>query len=288
MTKPIFSFSVISDVHISEKDVGAHQKLVHALQDLQQIVPDYDAIIVNGDMINDGREESYGKLTELLDEHLQKEAFFAIGNHEFFNNDGNEAAIQRYFKFAGVDSVYYEKIMKGIPFIFLGSEGAGPMGSPTQDCAVLSETQLDWLDSRLKKHAQSAGPIFVCLHQPIPYTISGTDHPHYQQLIISHNKLVERLANYPQVVYFSGHSHWDLRIPGLFLRKQFAMVNTGGVYNTWGLDAQGNEVVIDAHGSQGLFVEVYADKVIIKGRDFAKQQWIEEFTHTIIVNEQKN
>lgn len=283
--KPIFTFPMISDVHITKTNAQSHRKFVHALQDLEEVAPNYDVIIMNGDSISDGHADSYEKLDELLAEHLQKESICAIGNHEFFQNDGNEASISRYLNFANVEKVYFERIIKGIPFIFLGSESWGPIGAPTKDSAVLSDEQLDWLEKTLAKHATSSGPIFVCLHQPIPYMMAGTDQIDYQQLIIQRDELVEILSNYPQVIYFSGHSHWDLKIPNTFLRKPFVMANTGSVYNTWGFDEQGNEGVIDEAGSQGLLVEVYADKVIIKGRDFTKKQWIAEYTYTIEYSE---
>jgi len=33
--------------------------------------------------------------------------------------------------------------------------------------------------------------------------------------------------------------------------------------------------------SQGLYVEVYDDKVLIKGRDFAKKAWVQEAQYCI-------
>ncbi|MBO0600606.1 metallophosphoesterase [Sporosarcina sp. E16_3] len=288
MTKPIFSFPVISDVHITNTDEKSHHKLEKALKDLHEVSPDYDVIIFNGDMISDGRQESYNKLKELVNNNLQKEAFFTIGNHEFFKNDGNEAAINRFLDFSDENNVFYEKSINGYPFIFLGTESWGPIGAPTKDSAVLSKEQLDWLEESLIKHAKSRCPIFVFLHQPIPYTLTGTDIRYYENCIIQSKELMDILNRFPQVFYFSGHTHWDLRMQGMFLQNNFTMANTGSVYNTWGPDEQGHETVIDPDGSQGLLVQVYEDKVVIKGRDFAKQQWLDEFVNTVNPTEQVN
>lgn len=281
MEKPILSFPVISDIHISVENVQSHQKCKHALQDLYNISPDYDVLVVNGDMTNDGTQESYDKLTSLVEENLEKEIFFTIGNHEFFKDDGNKAAINRYLHFTGTENVFYEKSVKGYPFIFLGSENWGPTDSPTKDSAVLSVKQLTWLEETLSKYEQSTKPIFVFLHQPIPYTLTGTDIPYYEKSIIQSEELTNILKKYEQVIYFSGHTHWDLRMSGMCKQDQFTMVSTGSVFSTWGPDGNDYEEVVDVDGSQGLFVEVYEDKVLMKGRDFTKKQWIEAYSHKV-------
>lgn len=52
------------------------------------------------------------------------------------------------------------------------------------------------------------------------------------------------------------------------------MFNASSVAYLWTDDDEHLE------GSQGLHVEVYADRVVVKGRDFVKGSWIEgaEFT----------
>lgn len=279
--KVILSFPVISDIHISVEDAQSHQKFKRALKDLYNISPDYDVLVVNGDMTNDGRQESYDKLESLIEENLEREAFFTIGNHEFFNNDGNTSAINRYLDFTGVEDVFYEKNVEGYPFIFLGSESWGPTDSSTKDSAVLSVKQLTWLEETLSKYEQSTRPIFVFLHQPIPYTLIGTDIPYYENSVIQCEELTRILEKYEQIIYFSGHTHWDLRMSGMFKQDLFTKVSTGSVFSTWGPDGNDYEEIVDENGSQGLFVEVYEDKVLIKGRDFTKRQWIDEYSHTL-------
>lgn len=172
-------------------------------------------------------------------------------------------------------------MIQDYPFIFLGTESWGPIGAPTKDSAVLSEAQLAWLESALEDHREEKKPIFVFLHQPIPYTMPAIDLEYYQNGIIQSKELLAILAQYPQVIYFSGHSHWDLQLQGMFLQKEFAMMNTGAIYNTYGLDDNDEENIVDHKGSQGLYLQVYNNKVVIKGRDFSKKRWIETCEHTI-------
>lgn len=281
------AFSVISDFQLTVGNSGnSGPKITNALQDLYSINPNSNAMVVNGDMVNDGRTESYEKVNEYMNSSPHPDnLFYTIGNHEFFKNDGNAPSITRFLDFAGVDNVYYERMVKGYPFIVLGSESWGPVGTPTKDSADLSEEQLQWLEQTLEKHDDSNKPIFVYLHNPLPYSFTGTDIEYYQRSILQDKQLREILSQYPQVIFFSGHTHHDLHIHGLFVKDGFYMATSGSVYNTYGLDGHGNEIIIDHDGSQGLYVQVYDDKVVIKGRDFAKKEWIDEYHHEVPIED---
>lgn len=89
------------------------------------------------------------------------------------------------------------------------------------------------------------------------------------------------MKDYPQVIIFTGHTHQDLhnkdwavtkKIPGA--SRGFTIVNDSSVGNVWTTNAQGAEVLVGPNESQGVFVEVYKNKVVIKGRDFYRKQWI--------------
>ena len=51
--------------------------------------------------------------------------------------------------------------------------------------------------------------------------------------------------------------------------KNAALFNTGSVGDLWD-PATGESIV----GSQGLYVQVYGDKVLVRGRDFTTGQWV--------------
>lgn len=283
------SFSVISDFQLTLGNSGTvGPKIVNALQQLYAINPNSDAMVVPGDMVNDGSAKSYAKVNEYMNKAPHPDnLFYGIGNHEFFSNDGNEPSIGRFLDFTGLDRVYYERMVKGFPFIMLGTESWGPVGSPTKDSADLSKEQIQWLKETLKKHEKSNKPIFVFLHNPLPYTLTGTDLDYYAKGVLQDKELKEILSQYPQVILFSAHMHWDLAIPGMFKKDGFSMANSGSVYNTYGPDGRGGETVLDSNGSQGLYVQVYGDKVIINGRDFAKKEWIKEYKHVIPYGDKK-
>lgn len=269
--EPNLSFNVLSDTHIRESSFSTN-KFLAALQDLHEVNPTSDALIINGDMTNRGYPEEYAKVRNLLEQSPSPEnVYFALGNHEFHNEEGIEINKERFKQFVNEDEVYYEKRLKGYSFIFLGSESWGPVGTPTKDAAVLSEKQLKWLKKTLQTRSKDDKPIFVYLHQPLPDTFGEGP------MLIQHKELEEILSKYPQVVLFSGHTHQDMKKPQLNMteKKGFSVVNTASTYYTtnWP-DSNWDE-------SQGLFVEVYDKKVEIKGRDFNRKQWIPEAHYTI-------
>ncbi|WP_088052377.1 metallophosphoesterase family protein [Virgibacillus dakarensis] len=85
----------------------------------------------------------------------------------------------------------------------------------------MSEEPLQWLEQTLEKHDDSTKPIFVYLHNPLPYSFTGTDIEYYQRGILQDKQLREILSQYPQVIFFSGHTHHELHIPGLFVKDGF-------------------------------------------------------------------
>ena len=74
---------MISDLHIRDTSFS-HNKLLKALQDLHSTDPLADAMVINGDITNNGFPEEYAKARELLDQSAKpKNLYMTIGNHEF-------------------------------------------------------------------------------------------------------------------------------------------------------------------------------------------------------------
>lgn len=288
---PDLSFGVMSDIHlhsaIDEKgipvyDFKAESNFRGALQDLHAINPKIDALVIDGDFTDTGMQTDYDSLKKLLDTTPHpKNTLFAIGNHEFFsafrlpsgvlsrstfpNGVTEQDCIERFLKNTGMPGLYYDQVIKGYHFIVLGSEQSRITNPDYGDRAVLSDTQLLWLDHVLK-HIPSNQPTFVFLHQPLPHTdeVSGDN-----ALIVDPEKLINSLIHYPQVILFSGHSHFTLKNqPNTMYQNQFTMFNNSSVRKPITPNNQ------SVGGSEGLAVQVYKDKVVVGGRDFAHKKWI--------------
>ncbi|WEG10994.1 metallophosphoesterase [Pullulanibacillus sp. KACC 23026] len=292
--KPNMSFGIISDIHLQSRidnsgnpidDEQAEIKLQQALQDLHSINPEMDMLIMNGDLTHTGMQTDYDVLKEILygTPHPQN-TLFAMGNHEFYsayrlptgefskstfpNGVTEQACINRFIRNTGMPSLYYDKVIKGYHFIVLGSEESRITNWNNLDSAVLSDTQLQWLDHELKETSKDQ-PTFVFLHQPIPHTVAGSE----QGTIVDSEKLVTILSHFPQVIFFSGHSHITLKNePYTMYQNHFTMFNDASVRNPV---TPFGELIGD---SEGLFVKVYKDRVVVTGRDFTNKKWIDSYT----------
>ncbi|MGE7924858.1 metallophosphoesterase family protein [Viridibacillus arvi] len=282
--QPIFSFFVISDIQLTELDLVSQQKLASALQDINDVNPEVEALIINGDLVNNGESKSYEIFKRIIEKNPHPEqTYYTIGNHEFFKNDGNEPSIQRFLNFSNLENVYDDAMIHEYPFLFLGTESWGPIGSPTKDSAVLSEQQLNWLEEKVNALKQDNKPVFVFLHQPLPYSTYETDLEYYQNGVIQDKEVRNLLSKLKHAFLFAGHSHWDLRNPNMLVKQETTFVSTGAIFNTWGPNGEGGDTVVNSDGSQGLYVQVFHDSIQIAGRDFANKQWIQEFDHKIML-----
>lgn len=180
--------------------------------------------------------------------------------------DGANDPIGRFLSETGTVAPYHDLWIGGYHFIFLGTER-----SLMLYCS-LSNEQLGWLDEKLKEGSPDR-PTFVFLHQPLKNTVAGSSEAQGWHGVVEDDELRAVLAGHPEAILFTGHTHWELETPNAFFdggSELPAMFGGASVAYLW-TDA-------DEHkdGSQGLFVDVYADRVIVAGRDFGKSAWIED------------
>ena len=271
------TFSVLSDIHANTG------KLRTAIIDLYFINQDTDALILNGDVTDEGIYEQYDLIKNELNEYsamLPATVIQNIGNHEYFNykkgrNTLADALNYRnlYFQFTGNLNVYHDTWIKGYHFISLGSENANLKGSNPPNAADLSENQLNWLREKLKEKYEPGKPVFVFLHQHLKTSIKGW------KGVIQADELTKILSGYPEVILFTSQTHVSLAIDNIVQTEPFTIVNTGAVDFINIPDKKISKRMYKEN--QGIYVQVNGNSVIIKGRDFANNKWIfsREITH---------
>jgi hypothetical protein len=163
-------------------------------------------------------------------------------------------------------ALYYSIEKNGSHFIFLGGEAKGLN-------AELGTEQLTWLENQLKEISAKSpeGPIYLFLHQSLKNTVSGSLPGQGWDGVNQDTKLRNLLNKYPQAIMFSGHSHWELDSnQPMYDGKDSGATffNTASVGYLW-TDAQTGK-----EGSQGYYVEVYQDKLLVRGRDFVTGEWV--------------
>jgi Icc protein len=287
--KTLLSFAVISDIHVQKWNRKSHEKLARALTDLKRAEPDARALVVGGDL-GDGLPGDYETLGRLMGKLPHpKRVFYNIGNHEYYkawhdkrgywsdafpNGEPERASQQRFLAFAGRKKLYEDAWESGYHFIFLGSEQYRQSDPANQEDAWLSDAQLGWLERTLADGEKPDKPVFVFLHQPLPCTVAGSRTRSNERGVVQHERLRAILAMHPQAILFTGHTHWELKSARTLVRDGFTMVNTSSVYEPY---SEADAAYGQEYGrSEGVVVEVYPDRVLIRGRSFTEQAWIPE------------
>lgn len=280
--KPDLVFPVISDVHIHSSSNKTLEKFIATLEQLNQAAPKQDAFVVVGDLTDYGVLSEYDKFMSAYNARKQAKAasMFAIGNHDYWNGLSVVDAQKRFLEKTGMEAIYYHKVIKGYHFIVLGTEDGRTEGT-------FSVKQIQWLGEQLKIASADdrKKPIFVFHHQPIKETIYGSEWGFSANRDLFYNTL----KAYPQVISFSGHTHYPLDDPRIIHQKDFTSIGTSTGAYLW-LDAgriqgevpEGADIL-----NQALIVEAYHNKVLIKRRDIHNDDWTgEPFEISLPANKQ--
>ena len=265
------SFAVIGDVH---ENIDNFQETIN---DLHAINPNMDALVLNGDNVDQGIEEQYNSLKKIIRKNknlLPKTIIKNIGNHEFFdyNTEVNspqqvQTFIKRYLEFSGEEKVYHDTWVNNYHFISLGSED-GNSETLNSITASISEEQQNWLRETLAENYQKGKPIFVFLHQPLNNANSSWVG------VLQSDKISEILSQYPEVILFSSHTHRNLDDSSVVLNQPFTMIHTGAIHYTLIPDANSEGGIRRESYIKGTYIEVNGNNVVVKGRDIKEKQWI--------------
>lgn len=267
------AFAVIGDVH---ENIDNFQLVIN---DLYTINPQMDALVLNGDTVDQGIEEQYDSIKKVLSKNkdlLPKTIIKNIGNHEFFDysievNSPQQVQtfINRYLEFSGEDKVYHDTWVNDYHFISLGSED-GNSETLNSITASVSENQQNWLKETLAENYEKGKPIFVFLHQPLNNGNSSWVG------VVQNDKIREILSQYPEVIIFSSHTHRDLDDSSVVLNQPFTMIHTGAIHYTLIPDIKSENGRRKESYIKGLYIEVNGNNVVVKGRNIKEKQWIFE------------
>lgn len=211
---------VMSDVHFNgdprSKETERFQRAIRFMYEYSaaQEYKNFDALVVVGDMSNHGTENEIGLFKKTMDAELKPgtDAFLCMGNHEFWG--GSRELWQSVF---GVESNrHYDR--NGYRFIAVSPE-KGTMKDGDYLYIV------DWLERELKEATAlyPDKPIFVFQHYPVSPTVyGGRGHDDWGA-----EDLFDTLQSYPNVVNFSGHTHYPINDPRCAWQGCFSAFGTG-------------------------------------------------------------
>ena len=261
----VLRFVAMSDVHIGavgDTDYKRFEKAVKAAYDYAKSQPyqKLDAVMVAGDMTNYGYESEMTAFKKALDNSLKKDtkSLLIMGNHEFFVESG-EPVIERWERIMECNKNTHE-VINGYHFINLSLSDYSNYGP-----------SMNWLKEELAKAAAEdpEKPIFVQNHYPVKDTVYGSD-------LWGSPQLRTVFKQYPQVIDFSGHSHYPINDPRSIWQDEYTALGCGTLayYELEPGMIYGTIPPDSSNACQYYIVEVHADQsVTIKMYDVLTEQF---------------
>ncbi|UKI12377.1 MAG: hypothetical protein L6V84_06540 [Oscillospiraceae bacterium] len=166
------------------------------------------------------------------------------------------------------ETIWFDTWISGYHFVFLGGEAAGLH-------ADLSNAQLAWLEETLAKDRVEGRPTFLFLHQGLMDTVAGTFQYQNWHGVKQSAQLRRILRQYPEVVLFSGHSHWTMESAHTVKPADSSLpsvVSTASCAYLWDDSCIATNVGIV--GSEGYYIYLYENCLIVRGRSFDRGEWI--------------
>lgn len=236
---PVLRFVACSDVHITEeKDEVSGESYIkednivkynkvfesaYAVAEQDEKYNKLDAVIVAGDMTGSGMECEYEVFMDITERNLREGTEFipCMGNHEFIEYRDHDATVAYdvYKQFVNSE-VDIHTVVNGYHFIAVSYDDNGD---------ETFKTKTEWLREQLDIAVADTGdkPIFVIQHPHPALTVYGS-------INWGNFEIRTVLEKYPQVVDFSGHSHYAASDPRSIWQGSFTALGCSGVTGAMG------------------------------------------------------
>ena len=300
-----YDFQALSDIHIQYNDsywVHSKEHWANALEVAAK--RDAEFVAVCGDQVNGYGYSNLQKewpmyLKILADSSFANPVFETNGNHEIKGNGDKQAQDQDhniYKTGSGLNietgkmpaTTYYEKTINGDHFIFMTLEKSG---SPNE-YSEFSDAQLDWLEGLVKKYKDDGHKFIIFQHALIKGYGAGDDlvNPYYGGALNPEFDDVKRfmtiLESNKDIIWFSGHSHIDFKYNYNFSNMDGATCYTVHIPSTSSTThpnpgTGSNDYIMSPDSSQGYFVDMYDNYVVVNGTDLVKNEILPMYTYLI-------
>lgn len=274
---PVMRFIISSDAHV--RNVGDTQttrvekmiKLGYDIAEKDEEYKNLDAVLMAGDITDDGTKLAFTSFKAAQDAVLKGDtkALSVVAKSHDSSAMGNAAGGAYYNQITGQPTDFHE-VINGFHFIGLSVSAT--------DGDHYSAYQREWLVEQLNEavKADPLKPIFVMHHEHVADTVYGssafegwgTDY------------FADIFKRYPQVVHFSGHSHYPINDPRSIWQGEFTALGTGGLYYVELTVDDERTVHPDGHKKVASFwvVEVDANnRIRFRAVDLTAEEYLVEY-----------
>lgn len=270
-----YSFGAISDVHIP---------MSTAKDDFQRALTYYNDTVsfvcVCGDLTNNGYADQLAEYKACVDTCVTKPVYAISGNHEGYGGLNVPNVIETYTE----KPLYYSFEQGNDVFIMLGI---------VEEYNLFTDAELQWLYDTLEANRNKR--CFVFQHvfsgkekEAVCGNAYGLYHNYCWSNVTQTNIFESLMKHYKNVIWFHGHSHmrfnlqskdctyanidkssgyWSVHIPSISVPREDA-------------DGDGTTEYYTA-GSEGYVVDVYANHIVLRGRDFVKGEFLPIATYCL-------
>ncbi|GIP40864.1 hypothetical protein J31TS4_41440 [Paenibacillus sp. J31TS4] len=287
--EPLLTLLLLSDLHINP-DLPEHSKhLKQAFTDSETMPNKPDAVILTGDLTDYGRPRDYRELQNVLAGFRLPPVYANMGNHDYYNvwidesgNFNREAmpngktdvqSREAFQTFMRQEKPYREAVVNGYTVLLLSQEVYQQAKPEVGEGAWYSDEQMNWFRERVEAQ-QDGKPVFVMIHQPLP-PAGQNGGSHQLMRAVEFRQIVK---NHPNVFVFCGHRHQDFTNgTAHYVKETFHLFHNSAVSRVLNRNYDNQR----PEKAQGMYVYVYADRVVLKGRAFDASSWIEEANWTV-------
>lgn len=285
------TLAIFSDVHYGEelspnatdgKELTDPEgKLRKALEIYYKKAPKLDAICIAGDLTNNGKDEEYQAVTEIINSYIEEnnpdtKVLYTMGNHEFYKKGWGYGVGQ-----LGETQEYHDQfaLQTGCDnAIDMEIGGVHILGFSPDDEVDNFAPREEWLMEHIMAAAKESPdkPILLVGHKGIEGTVIGTEKATKTYTDPATKKkseiragycadwseeFLDFLKAYPQIIYFSGHTHHLISDPLSIHQKDITSIQCGTLGSTTGFrDTSG---FYERYGrSMGYLVTIDGNNVV--------------------------
>ena len=254
--KPVFRFVVCSDAHIEGIGTPGYDRLKKVIDysldfaSKAEFYKKIDKFFIAGDITNKGSKEEFDAFKEVYDYGAEKGAEFLCTVAKGHDSITMGKKSLEYYTSLTNQETDFHRVIGGYHFIGLSTSRLKKHFN--------SQFQKMWLKKELDKAVKDTPdkPVFVMHHEHVKYTVYGSfDEDGWGKILFA-----ELLKKYPNVVDFSGHSHYPVNDPRSVWQKEYTAIGTGSLkYTELTVDGE-QKIHPDSYGSCANFLIVEADK----------------------------
>ena len=226
---PAFRFAICSDAHIEGVDTPGYIRLKKAIDYSLAFASDnknyseLDAFLIAGDITNKGTEAEFSAFKEIFDLAAARGLKLLCTVAKGHDSITMKKKSLPHFRSLTKQETDFHRVIGGYHFIGLSTCRSLPHKH-------YSYLQKIWLKKQLKKAASVTPdkPVFVLHHEHVKNTVYGSSNFDGWG-----NRFFNGVfENYPNVVDFSGHSHYPVNDPRSVWQREFTAIGTGSLKYT--------------------------------------------------------